>query len=419
MRKTFHVITGIIATISSILFFVCASLSLIVFTASLRVFNSRMYKSALADLQFYNNFPVIVAELLTADFGNSCDEIPIICENIPPEMQACFEQGLTSERYSLLASNKDVPTFLEGEIIQTCAAQYGGIPPNDQLEAMPPFLANLSAESWERIINIVIPLEQRVKVSEEFLDDLLSYLRGDLPEVTISITQIKERLLGSPGDALVLQFLYAQPPCTQEEVDLISMTEGEMPFCLPPDDTLEDLIPSLNLQLKQAISSLPDKLVLLTAAAQSGSYNKSYGEGDAVRLIRSVIGVSKLLPLIPLVFLLLITLLRVRSLCDWMRWWGIPICLTGISVLFFALNITGFVNNIWSSEIAPNLPMFLKDPIRVYLNDLFIYFAHDISERIVIQALVLAILGLAAWIGSYFLKGSRRITSTPGSNPPF
>jgi hypothetical protein len=178
------------------------------------------------------------------------------------------------------------------------------------------------------------------------------------------------------------------------------------------------MIPSLTLQLKQAISSLPDKLVLITPVAQSGSTPKSNGESDFVRLARSIIVVSKLLPLIPLFFLLLITLLRVRSLYEWMRWWGIPVFLTGISVLFITVNITAIVNNVWLSEIVPNFPLFFSDSIRVTFNEIIQYVAHDISERIVIQALFLVILGLAVWIGSYFLKRSRRVTIAPGSNPP-
>ena len=61
-------------------------------------------------------------------------------------------------------------------------------------------------------------------------------------------------------------------------------------------------------------------------------------------------------PLIPLGFLLLVTLLAVRTLPDWMRWWGIPLMSAGILTLVFGVISVALLKNLAGQIVNNNFP---------------------------------------------------------------
>jgi hypothetical protein len=127
MRKVLTFLSNTIATIFAILFVITAVLVIFLFNIDRQMFSADLYKSALAEQQVYERLPGIAAELLTTSMNdNPCAQNPLVCEDISPELRACYEQTLGNERYVTLASGKDKATEAEMQAIQPCLDQYGG-----------------------------------------------------------------------------------------------------------------------------------------------------------------------------------------------------------------------------------------------------------------------------------------------------
>ncbi|MEW6092787.1 MAG: hypothetical protein AB1531_02370 [Chloroflexota bacterium] len=477
MRKFFTGVARFIAALFAILFVITTVLALILFNLGGQLFNPKLYKNALAELDIYQALPSLVGRLLTSDVSiNPCAENPIVCEDISPELRACYEQAFGEERYITLASGRDQPSEAEMQAIQSCLEQYGGstttvneenklqtAPPevqdcvrqavgetaydelyNDQRPpteteqqqmqtcfsdaglgdssgegGMPSYLKNLTAEDWEAILKILIPPDELKVMAESVLDDIFAYLNGDIEQVSVSLVALKDRLTGPAGTDLIMEFVTSQPPCTEEELaQMTSATGGEnMVICNPPEDMLPYVVTMLLMQLEDVASELPDEAVVIKPYTPSTTSPDGGPLGDdpltSIRMVRLIL---RLTPLLPLVFLLLVTLFGVRSLKDWMRWWGIPFFIAGAIALGLGISATPSLNKVWNQFIEPRIPPFLTTDVATLGHDLLLYVAHDILERIVFQALALLLIGLAAWIGSYFVK--TKISSEESVPPP-
>ncbi len=465
MRKFFTGVARFIAVLFAILFVVTTVLALILFNLGGQLFNPNLYKNALADLDIYQTLPALVGRILTSSISiNPCAENPIVCEDISPELRACYEQTFGEERYITLASGQDQPTEAETQAAQSCLEQYGGgtttvneenklqtAPPevqdcvrqavgetaynelyNDQRPpteteqqqvqtcfsnaglgdssgegGMPSYLKNLTAENWEAIMKILIPPEEMKTMTESVLDDIFAYLNGDIEQVSVSLVALKDRLTGPAGTDLIMEFITSQPPCTEEELAQMTSETGSenMVICNPPDDMLPFVVTMLHMQLEEVVSELPDEAMVIKPYTPDTSSPGGGPLGDdpltSIRMVRLIL---RLTPLLPLVFLLLVTLFGVRSLKDWMRWWGVPFFFAGSITLGLGIAATPALNKVWNQFIEPRIPAFLTTDVAALGRDLIQYIAHDVIERIVFQALILLLLGLAAWIGSYFIK---------------
>jgi hypothetical protein len=473
MRKFFTGVTRFIAALFAILFVITTVLALILFNLGGQLFNARLYKNALAELDIYQTLPTLIGRLLTSSFSfNPCAENPIVCEDISPELRACYEQTFGEERYITLASGQDQPTEVEMQAAQSCLEQYGGStttvneenklqtappevqdcvrqaigdvaynelyndhrPPTETKQqqvqtcfsdaglgdssgegGMPSYLKNLTAENWEAIMKILIPPDEMKVMAESILDDIFAYLNGDIEQVSVSLVALKDRLTGPAGTDLIMEFITSQPPCTEEELaQMTSETSGEnMVICNPPDDMLPFVVTMLHMQLEDVASELPDEAVIIKPYTPVTSSPGGGPLGDdpltSIRMVRLIL---RLTPLLPLVFLLLVTLFGVRSLKDWMRWWGIPLFFSGAITLGLGIASTPALNKVWNQFIEPRIPVFLTTDVVTLGRDLIQYIAHDIIERIILQALVLLLIGLAAWIGSFFIKTKTSLEET-------
>jgi hypothetical protein len=252
-------------------------------------------------------------------------------------------------------------------------------------------------------------------MAESILDDIFAYLNGDIEQVSVSLVALKDRLTGPAGTDLIMEFITSQPPCTEEELaQMTSETSGEnMVICNPPDDMLPFVVTMLHMQLEDVASELPDEAVIIKPYTPVTSSPGGGPLGDdpltSIRMVRLIL---RLTPLLPLVFLLLVTLFGVRSLKDWMRWWGIPLFFSGAITLGLGIASTPALNKVWNQFIEPRIPVFLTTDVVTLGRDLIQYIAHDIIERIILQALVLLLIGLAAWIGSFFIKTKTSLEET-------
>ncbi|MBI4731072.1 MAG: hypothetical protein HY781_02895 [Chloroflexi bacterium] len=465
MRKFFTGVARFLAGIFAILFVITAVLALILFNLGRQLFNANPYKNALSDLNVYETLPALVGRILTSGISiNPCAENPITCEDISPELRACYEQAFGEERYVALASGQDQPTDSESQAVQSCLDQYGESnttgneenklqtaspevqdcvrqavgetaynelysnqrPPTEAEQqqvqtcfgdsgsgdsagegGMPPFFQNLTAEDWEAILRIIVPPDEMKAMVESILDGVFAYLDGEVDQVTVSLVSLKDRLAGPAGEDLILQIITSQPTCTEEEMSQLTGTTSSegMVLCNPPEEMLPLVVPVLQQQLKDVLLQIPDEAVIIKPYAPDSSSSGGGPLGNApiaaIRIIRLIL---RLIPLLPLVFLLLVTLFGVRSLKGWMRWWGIPFFFTGGITLGLGIAAAPALTRAWNTFIEPRIPAFLTADVANLGRDFVQYIAQNLTERIVFQSLVLLIVGLAAWIGSYFIK---------------
>ena len=111
-------------------------------------------------------------------------------------------------------------------------------------------------------------------------------------------------------------------------------------------------------------------------------------------------------PIIPLFLLLGIVIFTVRSLDEWLKWWGIPFVITGVMSVFFAL--IG----------APVVRFFLQTVLLQGNADMPVVFLTMMSSvagsivglilrPLVIQGIILALIGTGMLGTGYLLNKSQ------------
>jgi hypothetical protein len=238
----------------------------------------------------------------------------------------------------------------------------------------------------EVVISALLPPAELEAVTDEFLDSLFAYLNMRSDSVTLSLRSIKQNLAGDGGARAISQILQAQPDCTAEQLlqmgmDALSTDQG-MILCKPPEELMGLVMPLAEAQLQVVSRSLPDDLPIIAA-----------GQGEDIRpqLNRIRTGM-KLSLLVPLAFLLAITFLAVRSLVDWLKWWGIPFLVTGILVTLTAMFAAPLAPPLVGSLIAQSgfsMPAVFSELVRDVAGSL----TREIFRPVAIQGIVLLLIG--------------------------
>ncbi len=391
MRKFFNILGKIFAAICAILFAATAVLALVLFNLERRLFNAQTYKQALANQNFYERMPAIMGQTLASSTPlNTCEYNLIACGagDRSPEENACFENALGVNVYNEIASNQRNPTAEELQRADACLKQYG-LDPGSPQGGPPAFISNLGADDWEFIISTILPPEDLKAMTDQALDSIMSFLNNKTDSATLSLAPLKARLNGEAGVALVLKMMEAQPQCTDEQLTAMGLsvlTEGEITMCNPPDEIVELIKPIIQSQLQTVSASIPDEAVLIPAPLPEESDPRG-------GLITVRLGM-RLSPLIPLAFLLGITLFAVRGLNDWLNWWGIPLLVSGalgsLTGLVGASAISLIVQNKMVEGMPPTMPAIVIESG----SDLVSAVIRQLVKPVIWQGLALAILGL-------------------------
>jgi|GEM_PF-888117 len=340
----------------------------------------------------------------------------------PPDVQACVKQAIGEQAYDELYNNKRPPTETEIQQITPCFGQLGS-QGGGQEGGMPPFMQNLKASDWEAIIKILMPPDELQTITENTLDQLFAYLDGKTNRVSVSLMKLKERLAGQAGKDAIRQLIAAQPPCTEEQLAQMSAGKlgGEqgMVICKPPEEALAVMLPELQTQVNALVTDMPDETMIIKPSTPSAPVSGSGPLGnDPLTVLRTVRLGLRLSPLLPLGLLLLVTLFGVRSLKGWLRWWGIPFFFAGAIALAPGITILPALNWAWNNYVTSRIPPYLPTDVVSIGHDLASYLLRSLSGQITLQAGILAAIGLAAWIGSSFIKTRRKESTTAATPPP-
>jgi hypothetical protein len=405
----------VLAYLFASLFVMTAVLALWLTAIEQQLFNSQLYKNALAQEHVYYELPGLLSEILTTNIPlSACAGNPVTCEDIIPELKACYLQALGDARYAILASGKDQANAAEQALIQACLTQYDpaaqtSIPGDSQGPfGLPAFMKTLPAANWVSIINLILPPQELQNMLEGGLDQTFAYLNGESDRAGLSLVKLKAHLTGPAGTQSLLIILHSQPACTTEELSkiVVALGNGEILICNPLDDqTLGLLLPILQEPLNSLVMKIPDEAILISPppAGSPAPGSGPFGSDPitSLRIVRRIMGLS---PIFPLAFLLMVAFFGVRSAKSWLQWWGIPMLIAGAVALGLAGASMLTVNWGWNIFILPQIPTYLPTA----LGEIGRGVVHDIMgglvKSIVFQALILTLLGSLAWAGSFFVK---------------
>lgn len=269
------------------------------------------------------------------------------------------------------------------------------------------FINNLSTRDWQALITLLLPPDESRTMVEGMLDQVFATVNGETDTARLSLAVVKAHLIGQPGADLVQLLLKAQPPCTEEQLAQIhaeaASESEEAVVCNPPPQDLALLTDQLTSKLASASAQIPDDVVIIKPASDLVATGEASPGNDPLETLNKVRVAIRFTPLIPIILLMLVSLLVIRSLKSWLRWWGIPFLITGLVVAVIGLSILPLLNLAWVNLVLPRFPAMLPPSLAEFAHTLLNSISRAGTTPMVIQAAILGFIGLAATIGSIFV----------------
>ncbi|MBN1305597.1 MAG: hypothetical protein JXA13_14255 [Anaerolineales bacterium] len=473
MRRGF---AKFLAAIIAILFVVTAAAANILYNIDLSLFAADTYKSALTEQQVYKRLPRVLAEQIVFTLDtNPCENNPLLCEGLPPEIQRCYLDALGEERHAQLASGLDPLTAEDYEALDPCLDEYYDLAPPHLVEKFnqtnalaqapenvrvcvsdsigldayeqlrsrqrrvsaveawelidcfefngedlehigrpPTFVDSLKVTDWEMIIGALLPPEAMQVIANKVVDDTLAFLGGESKEISISLVELKRNISGEPGLRATINLLRSKPACTEAESETLQASlRGEADatvICKPGEDILIKMSPDLQAQLNMLAEAIPAQTPLITTLDIEGMEDDPQ-TADAVSGIHQLRYALLLSPLIPLGLMLLITLLAIRSLRDWLRWWGVPVFFAGLTNLVLAILFSVSIPDFWPVILSQEIPASLSTGLLQLMLDILTSISGKLVGNILLGSILLLSTGLALWIVSGFRKKAQTAES--------
>lgn len=411
MKGCFRFIARFLAVMCVIFFVVTALIVIVVVNLESRLFDSETYKAALEEGMIYERLPRIFAEEIVLSMNyDPCESNPMACEieNASDEYLACLMDALGPEAIEEIGTGKRLPTEVETALTQTCIERHGGeIPKPENVEegGPPQFFKSLEPEDWEFILMKLLPPEDSKFLIETALDQVFAYLDGKSDIAVLPLSQLKERLTDPDGIVVLERLITSQPACTEDELarmkaSIKGLLESEMVLCNPPESELQGMLPDLQEQLLQAAAGIPDEAVLIQPPdPASANETASEDPSGGLLLARTILHLS---PLIPLGFLILVTFFAGRSLKGWLLWWGIPFTIVGGIGVVMGFLVTPLMQFAWKSLVQ--IPSYLSPALADLALELLTYIVRTITESIIITSVLVAIVGVGAMVGAFFIR---------------
>ncbi|MFN2214982.1 MAG: hypothetical protein ACK2UE_18065 [Anaerolineales bacterium] len=294
--------------------------------------------------------------------------------------------------------------------------------PISSSKAEVPLIA-LDQQEWESILLELIDPAWLQSQSESALDQVFEILLVS-PDplntpIVISVEDIKQRLAGPEGTQAIQQIIEAQPPCSVDQLlgvlqaGLGMETSINSLLCRPPDFILSELDPFVEAFLDSTAGQIPDQIQFYLPLPEPQTrvsevaHNPTPEIPETLKTLRLVNSLVTWSPLLPVTLLLILTLLAVRSLRDFMTWWGGTFFTAGIISLIFSFLIFPTMN--WT--FAALLPISLSDLISIPellgqlgMAGIFQGMVNQLLLSIRIPAGILSTIGFALLLGVFLLN---------------
>lgn len=262
-------------------------------------------------------------------------------------------------------------------------------------------LSGFTEGELETFFGELFPPELLKPLVEDFLIQFLSYLDGDIDQVAVSLLSLKTHLQSPSGIETIYGILKTQPDCTLEQVVAMAAGYQEMQLCNPPETLLFlDLRTIFETEIAAIMEIIvPDQLEII--APNSNSLQ----EVNDLKNFRMIIRLS---PIIPMLCLLLITIMNIRSLNDWLNWWGYPLWIAGLLSIGLTI-ISGMISAlVLENFVIPTLPPNISPDFIDLFESVVVTVAYDSVQPMAGVAAIITFLGMIMVITAYLtLKKSR------------
>jgi hypothetical protein len=158
--------------------------------------------------------------------------------------------------------------------------------------------------------------------------------------------------------------------------------------------------PGIAAELQKLIAKIPDQVEILpppAASTQSGASNPA-------QVVQTARMIMRLSPILPIAFLLGVTIFAVRSLRGWLLWWGIPLLIVGLIGIVFGLVTMPMYDILFIPFLDAHLPQHIPAVITDSMRGLVGNLLHSLVEPMVLYNLILAVIGLAMIVISLFIR---------------
>ncbi|HJQ14106.1 MAG TPA: hypothetical protein VJ830_05085 [Anaerolineales bacterium] len=261
-----------------------------------------------------------------------------------------------------------------------------------------PFLRALAPEDWQNTIAMLLPPEELTATANNALDATFDYLNGRSSSAALSLIPLKTQLAGPSGMNVVLQILSIQPACTAEQLTqmALGLLGGEIALCNPPPEAVNLMTPFLQSQLQTMTTILPNEVTFIPGTLSGTPQDPRL----QLNRVRSLI---KWTPLLPLLLLFALTIFAVRSLRDWLAWWGWPFMIAGVSSVLIGLVGAPLVGWILQLLIQGQGTLPIPPALTSSITETTSAVARQILIPVMIQGALLGMLGLGMAILGMFL----------------
>ncbi len=270
----------------------------------------------------------------------------------------------------------------------------------------PAFIQHITASQWQGLVEDLLSQQQLQVMTEDTLKQLLGFINDSIPSPNISLVTLKKSIGSPSGLKAVLTFISAQPECTIAQLEKL-ITSLAADLCKPPDQILVLIAPIIETQLQVAASTIPDELPLIPAP----SSNSVQIQLHRIRLVRTFMFLS---PLIPLVFLIGMTLVAVRTFKGWLIWWGWPMLLGGSLGSLISFNGAPFLRLIAEDILFRQLPLVVPLVVSAALRAFVDAALFEILKPAAWENLGLCLIGLAMILISIFTARNKDKRSEAG-----
>jgi hypothetical protein len=305
------------------------------------------------------------------------------------------QQLFNPEVYKQAFAEQNVCARLPAVLTQQITSSINS---QDQSGLIGLLIGSMKPDKLQGLIELVLPCQVIEKVVYEGIDQIFSAINGATAQNGISLTLIKQSI-GENSAAALDEFLKSQPDCTTVqllEIGAIALfgqsDKSKMVLCNPPDTLQELFTIPLGLMVDAAIQGLPDQVTIAS------------GLVDLVTTIRMARVIMNLSPLLPLLFLGLTAGFAMNARRNLLRWWGIPLLVSGLVALVISLVISPMIYSMLIFLILPRLSGNLVPTAVQLISDVFSTVAQGIVKPIQYQSAVISLVGLVMVIGEWLSK---------------
>ena len=261
-------------------------------------------------------------------------------------------------------------------------------------------LRSLSEEEWDVFMIELLPPDELKILAEEAVRQILAYTNGESEEVVLSLVSLKTHMSSPQGINAVYGILKAQPDCTLEQLASMALGQQDMMLCNPPETFLFfDLRPIIESQLEAVIMLMPEQMTLISADA---------GRAQELQDLKNFRTVMRLSPIMPMFCLLMITILAVRSLGDWLNWWGYPLLFAGLFSIALTVVSGPLAAWVFRTFVAPvfteTLPLNILDMFEGVVSTI----AFDAVQPMVKVAGIMTLIGLLMVVIAFVVRSLKK-----------